>query len=173
METQLEFVDGVITDANGNTASVAYFGSEDAARLALASLLGCRGCRGCSRCRGCSDCSDCSGCSGCSRCSGMAPRPIEPPEIPSIPNIHKAIYDAIQTVGLEMSTWHTCGTTHCRAGWAVHLAGEAGYALEKRTSTEFAAMQIYKASGYPISPVRFYESNEVALADIKRLAGVE
>jgi len=155
METQLEFVDGVITDANGNTASVAYFGSEDAARRALASLLGCRGCR------------------GCSRCSGMAPRPIEPPEIPSIPNIHKAIYDAIQTVGLEMSTWHTCGTTHCRAGWAVHLAGEAGYALEKRTSTEFAAMQIYKASGYPISPVRFYESNEVALADIKRLAGVE
>jgi len=71
----------------------------------------------------------------------------------------------------DMGTWHnSCGTTHCRAGWAVHLAGEAGYALERRTSSEFAAMQIYKASGYLISPLRFYESNEVALADMKRLA---
>jgi hypothetical protein len=68
---------------------------------------------------------------------------------------------------------HSCGTTHCRAGWVVHLAGEAGYALEERTSSEFAAMQIYKASGYPISPCRFYESNEVALADMRRLAEEE
>ena len=52
------------------------------------------------------------------------------------------------------------------------MAGEKGYALEKATSTEFAAMMIYKASGYLISPVRFYESNEVALADMKRLAEV-
>ena len=191
METQLEFVDGVITDANGNTASVNYFRSEDAARRALASLIACRycsdcigcndcsdcvlciNCSGCSSCIDCSDCSDCSRCSRCSDCIDMAPQPIAAPEIPSIPNIHQAIYEAIQTGGLEMSTWHTCGTTHCRAGWAVHLAGEAGYALEKRTSTEFAAMQIYRASGYPISPIRFYDSNEVAMADIKRLAGVE
>ena len=55
----------------------------------------------------------------------------------------------------------------------MHLAGEAGYELEKRTTTLFAAMQIYKASGYLISPVRFYETNEVAMADMKRLAGVE
>ncbi len=72
-----------------------------------------------------------------------------------------------------MGDWHSCDTTHCRAGWAVHLAGEAGYALEKATSPVFAAMQIYKASGAPISPVRFFESDEVAMADIKRCAGVE
>ncbi len=71
---------------------------------------------------------------------------------------------------LNMSSWHTCETTHCRAGWVVTLAGEAGKELERKTSPVFAAMQIYKASGYEISPVRFYETNEVAMADMKRLA---
>ena len=69
-----------------------------------------------------------------------------------------------------MGDWHSCETTHCRAGWAVHLAGPAGYALEKATSPVFAAQQIYKASGYEISPVRFFDDNEKALADMKRLA---
>lgn len=39
-----------------------------------------------------------------------------------------------------------------------------------KTTTLFAASQIYKASGYLISPVRFYDDNEKALADMKRLA---
>jgi hypothetical protein len=30
-----------------------------------------------------------------------------------------------------MATWHRCATTHCIAGWAVHLAGPEGYKLEK------------------------------------------
>lgn len=73
-----------------------------------------------------------------------------------------------------MGSWHTCDTTHCRAGWVVTLAGEAGKALEAHTSTEFAAMQIYKASSeIPVSPVRFYEDNETALADIVRCAEEE
>lgn len=72
-----------------------------------------------------------------------------------------------------MATWHSCDTTHCRAGWVVHLAGEAGYALERQTSPLFAAQQIYKASGYLISPVRFYDSNDKAMEDMKKLAGVE
>jgi hypothetical protein len=55
----------------------------------------------------------------------------------------------------------------------VHLAGEAGYALEAATTTLFAAQQIYKASGYKISPVRFFDSNEAALADMTRLADLE
>jgi hypothetical protein len=75
---------------------------------------------------------------------------------------------------LDMSTWHTCETTHCRAGWVVTLAGTKGKALEKATSTEFAAMQIYKASSpILVSPVRFYETDEVALADIERCAQEE
>ena len=73
---------------------------------------------------------------------------------------------------LKMDTWHTCGTTHCRAGWVVHLAGKAGYLLEKQTSTCFAAMMIYKHSSQDIkvSPLRFFETNEIAYADIVRCA---
>jgi len=72
-----------------------------------------------------------------------------------------------------MGDWHTCDTTHCRAGWVVHLAGEAGYALERYHNTALAALLIYRASGASISPTRFYESEEVALADMKRLAEEE
>lgn len=94
-------------------------------------------------------------------------------EIPVIAGIHQAVYAAATSRpdALDMCVFHhQCGTTHCRAGWVIHLAGEAGYALEQRTSSEFAAMQIYKASGHPISPCRFYESNDVALADMKACA---
>ena len=73
-----------------------------------------------------------------------------------------------------MSAWHTCETTHCRAGWVVHLAGEKGKALESKTSTLFAAMQIYKnSSKIRVSPKRFFEKNDVALKDIKRCAELE
>jgi hypothetical protein len=73
-----------------------------------------------------------------------------------------------------MGHWHTCETTHCRAGWVVHLAGEEGKKLERRTSTQFAASQIYKASSkIHVATTRFFESNEVALADMKRCAELE
>lgn len=102
------------------------------------------------------------------------------PTIPIIENIHQRIFDAAsQPKALNMYMWHEnnenhCGTTHCRAGWAVHLAGELGYALEKATSTDFAAMQIYKAS----SPIevhlhQFFVTNEEGLADMERCAKEE
>ncbi len=72
-----------------------------------------------------------------------------------------------------MKTWHTCETTHCRAGWIVHLAGKEGYDLQNKTSAEFAAKQIYKASGYRINPCRFYDSNEEEMEDMRRLAEEE
>lgn len=73
-----------------------------------------------------------------------------------------------------MSDWHTCETTHCRAGWVVHLAGEAGRALERATSTPHAALMIYHASSpIHVSPPRFYERNEKAMADIERCAAKE
>ena len=75
---------------------------------------------------------------------------------------------------LNMSTWHTCETTHCRAGWVVTLAGEEGKKLEANTSTLFAAMLIYKESSpIRVSPTRFFETNEVAMADMKRCAELE
>jgi tRNA A37 threonylcarbamoyladenosine biosynthesis protein TsaE len=78
-----------------------------------------------------------------------------------------------------MGSWHnkeaSCGTTHCRAGWVIHLAGEAGYELEKQTSPTFAALQIYKASNpdLRVSPYRFHENNEMALANMKEYAEKE
>ena len=44
--------------------------------------------------------------------------------------------------------------------------------MERRFNTLLAAMMIYDAScpGYKINPARFFDSNEDALADMKRLA---
>lgn len=108
------------------------------------------------------------------------------PAVPVLKNIHQRVLKAVVRPGaLDMSSWHEstevneegayCGTTHCRAGWVVTLAGKAGRELEERTSTLFAAQQIYRASspGIPVSPPRFYESNEKALADMRRCAALE
>ena len=72
---------------------------------------------------------------------------------------------------LAMGSWHECETTHCRAGWVVTLAGEAGRKLEAFHNTELAAMLIYRESGYHINPARFYDTDHAAMDDIKRLAG--
>ncbi len=161
-----------INGENGNRASIELWGSEEAARASLATLTNCSYCSDCSYCSKCSDCSYCSDCSDCSYCSECSPQKTSIEAIPAIKDIHKKVYESASKPDcLNMATWHSCETTHCRAGWVVHLAGEAGYALEKRTDPVFAAMQIYKASGYEISPGRFYDSNDKALEDMKRLAG--
>ena len=73
-----------------------------------------------------------------------------------------------------MSVWHSCDTTHCRAGWVEVIAGEAGKTLAKATTTLFAAMMIYKiSSGIKVSPTRFFENNKTAMADIERCAKEE
>ena len=93
------------------------------------------------------------------------------PPVPIVKNLHKKIYEsANQPHALEMSAWHACEKTHCRAGWAVTVAGEEGRKLEKFFNTELAAMLIYRAVGYHINPARFYDDNDAALADMKRLA---
>ena len=173
-----------LEDANGNRCSVEYFGSREAAQKALDGLVGCKNCTNCSDCSDCSLCSGCSRCSGCSGCSNVAwlynkeslkgdPESTwdGPPPIPVIENIDRKIFEAASMPkALDMGSWHTCNTTHCRAGWVVHLAGEAGYALERFHNTALAAQLIYRESGSPISPVRFYETNEEALADMKKRA---
>jgi hypothetical protein len=94
--------------------------------------------------------------------------------IPVVTDLHQKMYAAASNPeALNMETWHTCDNTHCRAGWAVTLAGPEGKELEKFFNTELAAMMIYDAScpGYKINPARFYDANEDALADMKKLAG--
>ena len=73
-----------------------------------------------------------------------------------------------------MSNWHTCETTHCRAGWVVTLAGEQGKELERKTSTRFAARQIYKASSnIGVTYPAFFVGNDEAMKDMKRCAELE
>jgi hypothetical protein len=75
-----------------------------------------------------------------------------------------------------MDAWHTCEKKHCRAGWAVTLAGPEGKALERFYNTPLAAMMIYDASTpmtYRINPGRFFDDNDAALSDMKRLAEQE
>ena len=96
------------------------------------------------------------------------------PPLPKVARIDSKILAAIEAGGkLNMESWHECGTTHCRGGWAVTLAGEKGRALEKATSTELAAILIYQKSrpGKPIPD--FFASNEDAMADIRACAKAE
>jgi len=73
-----------------------------------------------------------------------------------------------------MRSWHTCETTHCRAGWVVALAGENGKELQTQISTPLAAMVIYRASSdIKVSLNMFFVSNEEALQDMKRCADLE
>lgn len=96
------------------------------------------------------------------------------PATPKIENIHQKIFEAVSKPdALRMDNWHTCGTVHCRGGWVVHLAGEPGYALERFHGTLLAAQLIYRESGYPINPCRFFDTNADALADMTRLADEE
>lgn len=127
-------------------------------------------------------CYNCSGCSDCYNCSGLRNTKPEPKEkaeswfqVPTIANLHQTVFAAASKPdALYMGDWHTCETTHCRAGWIVFLAGEKGKALEKSSSTLFAAMQIAKASSpIKISPVRFFDKNDVAMADMQRCAEEE
>ncbi|QMP18230.1 putative pentapeptide repeat protein [Ralstonia phage RpY1] len=97
-------------------------------------------------------------------------------DAPIIDNIHQQVYQAAsQPHALDMGMWHnSCGTAHCRAGWVVTLAGEAGKKLESKIGTPAAAIAIYLKS----DPERFkteripdfYCSNDTALADMKRMA---
>ena len=100
---------------------------------------------------------------------------MDAPPIPKIENIHQRVLAAIKADGckLDMGNWHQCETTHCRAGWVVHLAGPAGYALENFYNTELAAALIYRESGSPINPGLFYGSTADAMADIERCAARE
>ena len=93
--------------------------------------------------------------------------------VPEIKDIHKIVYAAATATSesFDMGDWHTCETTHCRAGWVVHLAGAGGAALEFAMGTPAAAALIYLKSDPKLEKIPdFYASNEDALADMKRLA---
>jgi hypothetical protein len=67
-----------------------------------------------------------------------------------------------------MSSWHKCATTHCRAGWAITLAGPAGAELEAKHGPQRAGAMIYRASTGRVP--HFFATNERAFEDIRACA---
>jgi hypothetical protein len=93
------------------------------------------------------------------------------PLAPAIPSIDAAILAAIEAGGaLDMRTWHTCATTHCRAGWAIALAGDAGRDLESQFGPGTAGALIYAASRPGIPVPNFFANNDSALTDMRTFA---
>jgi hypothetical protein len=64
---------------------------------------------------------------------------------------------------LAMQTWHTCETTHCLGGWAIHQAGPLGTLLEQTLGAPIAALLLLGPEAY----AHFYDSNEDALAYLR------
>ena len=89
--------------------------------------------------------------------------------VPVVANIDKAIMDSVEQFGLNMESWH-CGTTHCRAGWAIHLAGKAGYALEELIGPELAGRAIYRKSRPGMPAPNFFAPHDAVMQDLRRCA---
>jgi hypothetical protein len=91
--------------------------------------------------------------------------------VPIVEDLDRKMYEATRNgENFDMTSWH-CGTTHCRAGWAITLAGEAGSKLEEAVGSAAAGRYIYEASTGRPAP-NFYATTKDALADIERCAGV-
>jgi hypothetical protein len=91
--------------------------------------------------------------------------------VPVVEDLDRKMYEATKGgENFDMNSWH-CGTTHCRAGWAITLAGEAGAKLEAALGSANAGRYIYEASTGRPAP-DFYATTNNALADIARCAGV-
>jgi hypothetical protein len=71
-----------------------------------------------------------------------------------------------------MNKWH-CGTSHCIAGWAVHLEGEAGYALEKEVAKIVGEDQKTLAAGNILLGIEasrlFFLSDDAARSALHRV----
>jgi hypothetical protein len=109
-------------------------------------------------------------------------------EIPVIHNIDSAILAAIEPdrENFSMKHWHStvdrdgyhysdsCGTAHCRAGWAIVLAGEAGRALEGKVGSQTAGTLIYRKSRcWMPAPEFIHDTDSQALTDMRACAAHE
>lgn len=83
------------------------------------------------------------------------------PDVPRVERLASKILGMIESGEgeLEMEAWHTCGTTHCLAGWAEHLA--KAYDLGGKLGTSVVGALIWHASCGVVPD--FHASNEEAL----------
>jgi hypothetical protein len=106
-------------------------------------------------------------------------------DVPAIDRLDSRILEQVDANPLSfcMATWHEredgeeveagegCGTTHCRAGWAIHLAGKSGYELEAKVGSQTAGTLIYLKNTGRVP--NFFANNDDALADIRACAARE
>lgn len=92
------------------------------------------------------------------------------PHVPAVERLDQQILERVKNGAgrLEMDSWHTCETTHCLAGWAIYLAGEAGAKLEAAHGSRRAGAMIYRASTGRTP--NFFASTEKSLADLRKRA---
>lgn len=83
--------------------------------------------------------------------------PPDPGPDPDLPSRVKAAIMEAPDKRLNMAAWHTCETTHCLAGWAVHLHPD-GYAMEQSMGTRHAAEKLW-----PEAAPHFLDTDEKAL----------
>ena len=95
------------------------------------------------------------------------------PDVPVVEQLDAKILAVVDTGQgkLQMDSWHTCETTHCRAGWAITLAGDGGKRLEERCGSEDAGRRIYLASTGRCP--WFFDSDEGALEDMRKQAALQ
>lgn len=86
-------------------------------------------------------------------------------------NIEDDIRELHTEEAIEKFEEKSCGTAHCRAGWAIHLAGKAGYDLELKVGPRNAGALIYQASAGYVPD--FFCTTEEALDDIQETADEE
>jgi hypothetical protein len=79
------------------------------------------------------------------------------------PRIIAVAKAALEPNALKMAYWHTCETTHCIAGWAIHLAGEGGKALADKFNPHIAGLSLLG----PEAALHFYDIDETATAWLK------
>jgi hypothetical protein len=79
------------------------------------------------------------------------------------PRIIAVAKAALEPNALKMAYWHTCETTHCIAGWAIHLAGEEGKALADKFNPHIAGLSLLG----PEAALHFYDIDETATAWLK------
>ncbi len=86
------------------------------------------------------------------------------PELPK--RVASAIINGPDGPKVKMDNWHTCETVHCVAGWAIHLSGPAGYALESVVGSLVAGAMLMPSAAH-----MFYKTNEEAIAWAKEQVG--
>jgi hypothetical protein len=100
---------------------------------------------------------------------------LAPPPVPVLPNLARQILKQLENPhhGLDMGTWHACATTHCLAGWAIHLAGQEGYRLELHYGPELAGMLLFEAAYPTLPPPDLFATKAQALTALHDLADTD